>query len=60
MYCLKESAQNIWSEDLVHEKTFWLSSRTSQIPFNILSRTNNLSLKILVVFNDFSSFELND
>ena len=40
----KKYAQNIWSKDLVHEKTFWLSSRTQRIPFSVLSRTKDIDI----------------
>ena len=44
----KKYAQNIWSYDLVHEKTFRLSSRTPRVPLNVLSRTIILCLSLLL------------
>ena len=46
----KESAQKVWSKHLVHEKTFWLSSRTP-ILIKFLKRYytlfyNHLNIKI--------------
>ena len=53
----KKYAQNIWSWDLVHEEPYgWLSSRTPQIPFNLLSRTYKLSFSFKQILNvSFSS-----
>ena len=42
----KKNVQNILFWDLVYEKTFQLSSRTPQIPFNVLSRTRLLFLQL--------------
>ena len=35
----KQKRQKIWSKYLVYKKTFWLSSHTPRIQFNVLSRT---------------------
>ena len=46
----KKDAQRFWSNDLVHEKAFRLSSCTPRIPFNVLSRLLNDKRKTLKDF----------